>query len=227
MVNDQLSMNTDNWKPVISEVEHIIIRPDAIDEGEIARAAAALTAGGIVAYPTDTFYGLAIDPRNPAAVEKLFAAKGRDPQQASPLIAANVTQAEESVEFNAASRALAARFWPGPLSLVLAARPIVRRTALGGLKSAAIRVPAHPIARALARAAGFCITATSANRSGKPPAQSALEIDVALLEHIDVLIDGGPAPGGSPSTIVDLTDGAPRLVRAGAIAWDHVLESLQ
>lgn len=205
----------------------LVVRPDAIDPAAVAKAARALVEGGIVAYPTDTFYGLAVDPRNAAAVHKLFAAKGRGPGRPTPLIASTSEQAEQAVEFNDAARALAARFWPGPLSLVLHARAALERAALGGQHTAAIRVPAQPIAQALARAAGCCITATSANTSGQPPARSCLDIGAALLESVDVVLDGGATPGGAPSTIVDLTSDAPRLVRAGAIAWERVLESLQ
>ncbi|MBA2260401.1 MAG: threonylcarbamoyl-AMP synthase [Acidobacteria bacterium] len=205
----------------------IRINPDALESAAIARAAAALAAGGIVAYPTDTFYGLAVDPRNLDAVRKLFDAKGRAAGQASPLIAATVAQAEQAVEFHDAARRLATQFWPGPLSLVLRAHALICREALGGGDTAAVRVPDHAIARALAAAASFCITATSANLSTAPPARSADEISPRLVAHIDVLIDGGPAPGVAPSTIVDLTDPVPRLVRAGGIAWERVLESLQ
>ena len=208
-------------------MDRVTIDPSAIDPTAIARAAAVLAAGGLVAYPTDTFYGLAADPRNVEAVRKLFDAKGRSPDQASPLIAATSAQAEQAVEFTDAARILATHFWPGPLSLVLPARPSVQRAVLGGGETAAVRVPDHSIARALAGAAGFCITATSANRSGGPPAQLPNAIDAVLLAHIDLLIDGGQTPGLAASTIVDLTDRVPRLVRHGAIAWDRVLESLK
>ena len=131
------------------------------------------------------------------------------------------------MEFTPDARKLAARFWPGPLSLVLPARPVVQRATLGGGDTAAVRVPDHRIARALAAAAGFCITATSANPSGQPAARSADEVSDALRMNIDLLVDGGPASGLAPSTIVDLTGRVPRLVRAGAVAWERVLESLQ
>ena len=208
-------------------VERIVIRPDAIDRFAIEKAAAAIAGGGIVAYPTDTFYGLAVDPRSAEAVERLFAAKGRERGRPTPLIASTADQAAKCVDFNDVARGLVARFWPGPLSLVLPARGVLQRAALGHQHTAAIRVPAQPLAQALADAFGSCITATSANTSGQPPARSAQEIDAALLEHIDLVIDGGTTPGGAPSTIVDLTSDAPRLIRAGAIAWDRVLESLQ
>jgi L-threonylcarbamoyladenylate synthase len=207
-------------------VERIVLDPSAVG-ADVAKAAAVLAALGIVVYPTDTFYGLAVDPRNEAAVEKLFAAKGRDFRQPSPLIAADTAQAEEAVEFNDAGRLLAARFWPGPLSLVLPARAQIHRRVLGGGMTAAVRVPAHSVAQALAHAFGSCITATSANLSGEPPVRSAADLSPSLIEQIDMLIDGGETPGEAPSTIVDLTEPVPRLVRAGAVPWKRVLESLK
>ena len=197
------------------------------DARAIDGAAAALANGGIVVYPTDTFYGLAVDPRNAAAAQALFVAKGRDAGRASPLIAANIQQAERAVELNARARVLAQRFWPGPLSLILPARASIDIAILGGNSTAAIRVPAHDIARAFASAAGFCITATSANLSGEPPARSCNELSLSLLEHIAVVLDSGVLAGGLPSTIVDVTSDVPRLIRAGAIAWERVLESLE
>ena len=208
-------------------VIRFVIASDEIEPPAISTAVAALADRGIVAYPTDTFYGLAVDPRNADAVRRLFEAKGRAPDQATPLIAATLIQAEEAVEFNDVARRLALRFWPGPLSLVLPARPAIDRGALGGGRTAAIRVPAQPLAQALARGAGFSITATSANLSGQPPPQTAFDIADPLLEHVAVLLDGGITPGGAPSTIVDVSEGIPRLVRAGLTAWERVLESLQ
>ena len=193
---------------------------------EVATAADVIRRGGVVAYPTDTFYGLAVDPRNVDAIARLFALKGRDAEKASPLIAANLAQAEEVVEFTDPARRLAGRFWPGPLSLVLKARAVVSRTALGGGDTAAIRVPRDDVARALAAAAGCCITSTSANLSGRPPATTPALIDDEVRTRVDFIIHG-TSPGGAPSTIGDVTGDVPRLVRAGAILWDRVLESPQ
>ena len=193
---------------------------------QIREAVGALRRGGVVAYPTDTFYGLAVDPRNPEAVARLFEIKGRDAGKASPFIAASVEQARAAVVFEARAARLAERFWPGPLSLVLTAHAALCRDALGGGTTAAIRVPADAAARALASEFGYCITATSANLSGRPPARTLREIDREIIPRLDAVIDG-VSPGGEPSTIVDLTNDAPRLVRAGAIAWERVLESLQ
>ena len=190
------------------------------------RAAEVLRGGGVVAYPTDTFYGLAVDPRNADAVGVLFAVKGRDAGKPSPLIAASLEQAQLAVVFNDIAEVLARRFWPGPLSVVLPAREGLCRAAIGGGATAAIRVPDHDVARAVAGAFGFCVTATSANVSGRPPARRPTDIDPEVVARVDLVIDG-VTPGGEPSTIVDVTGGTPRLVRAGAIAWDRVLESLQ
>jgi L-threonylcarbamoyladenylate synthase len=197
------------------------------DDATVARQAAdVLRAGGVIAYPTDTFYGLAVDPRNGDAVARLFALKGRDAGKPSPLIVSSIEQARLAVQFNRVAEMLAAQFWPGPLSLVLPVTPAVCRAAIGGGATAAVRVPDHDVARAVAEAFGFCITATSANVSGRPPARTPAEIDPEVVARVDLVIDG-VTPGGEPSTIIDLTGATPLLVRAGAIAWERVLESLQ
>ena len=185
-----------------------------------------LRQGGVVAYPTDTFYGLAVDPRDATAVAALFALKGRDAGKASPLIAGSMEQAMAIVEFTPLADRLAAQFWPGPLSLVLHSKGSLCRSVLGGGATAAVRIPADDVARSLALAFGACITATSANVSGRPPARTASEIDAEVLARGDFVVEG-TSPGGEPSTLVDVTGEAPRLVRAGAIAWDRVLESLR
>lgn len=198
-----------------------------LDPGLIVRACVLLRTGGVVAYPTDTFYGLAADPRNPAAVARLFAIKGRAPGQAIPLIAADEAQAMAAVEFDARSLRLARAFWPGPLSLVLPACAVICKDARAGDGTVAVRVPASDAARAIARGFGFCITATSANLSGEEPTTSAAAARAALVGVVDLVLDGGETPGGDPSTLVDVRGEAPRLVRDGAIAWDRVLRSIE
>ena len=196
--------------------------PESID-----RAVEVLRNGGVVAYPTDTLYGLAVDPRSAVAVAGLFALKGRDAASAIPLIAASVAQARTAAEFSDLALKLAKSFWPGPLTIVLPASAVIRRELLGTGSTVALRVPAHPTAQALAARHGFCITSTSANRSGEPAATTAEQVSNELMNVIDLVLDGGPSPGGAPSTIVDVTGDRPRLVRAGAIAWERVLESLE
>ena len=194
---------------------------------QIERAAAVLRRAGVVAYPTDTLYGLAADPRSAAAVDKLFNVKQRFPGHPIPLIAADLEQVDEAAIMTPMAHRLAAAFWPGPLSVLLQAKPAVVPAVRAFDGSIAIRVPASDPARALARALGFCITSTSANLSGNPPTADPIELRRVLGDRVDDLLDGGPAPGGPPSTIVDARGDAVRLIRAGAVPWERVLESLE
>lgn len=193
--------------------------PQAIDE-----AASVIAAGGVVAMPTDTLYGLAADPFSADAVSRVFAVKGRDLAQALPLMASDADQVAD--RFGAlgpiASR-LAAAFWPGPLTLLVAAPAALAPAVSGGTGRVGVRVPAHEVARALCRRAGRPLTATSANRSGDPASDDPDVVARALGDRVDLLVDAGRTPGGAPSTIVDVTGPAPRLVRAGAIDWKEVL----
>ena len=198
-----------------------------LDPGLVVRACVLLRAGGVVAYPTDTFYGLAADPRNPSAVARLFAIKGRATGQAIPLVAADQAQAAQAAHFDARATRLAEAFWPGPLSLILPANAVICQDAKAADGSIAVRVPASDAARAIAKAFGFCITATSANMSGEEPLTSAARVTESLGGALDLVLDAGETPGGAPSTLVDARDETPRLVRAGAITWDRVLRSLE
>ena len=200
------------------------LRPDV---AALANPVDILRRGGIVAYPTDTMYGLAVDPRNDSAVERLFEVKSRDRSAAVALIASDVAQAQEAGVFGASELALARGFWPGPLTIVVPASSKLSPALTGDLQTVGVRVPAHAVAQALARAFASCITATSANLSGRSPALTADEVAAAFGTRIDAVIDAGPAPGGAPSTIVEVVNDRPVLRRSGAIAWDRVLESLK
>ncbi len=192
----------------------------------IGAAVEVLRAGGVVAFPTDTLYGLAVDPRRPDAVRRLFALKRRDASVAIPLVAAGLEQAMRAATFSELEQRAATAFWPGPLSIVAPANSCITPQALGGRGTVAIRVPAHEIARALARAFDFPVTATSANQSGQPAADSADAV-AAALPGVDLLIDGGRVPGGPPSTIISFDDTRPILLREGAVPWERVIKSLQ
>jgi L-threonylcarbamoyladenylate synthase len=199
--------------------------PGAFSPSDLRPAIDVLRAGGVVAFPTDTFYGLAVDPMQPAAVQKIFALKGRRQGEALPLIAVSIEDVEQlSGSLTPAEKRLAARFWPGPLSILVPAPARVDAAVHGGTGVLAVRVPAHPVARALAGAFGSPITATSANRSGQRAARRADEL--TWLDAAVCIIDAGDAPGGAPSTIVDARTEPPRLVREGAVPWDRVLRSL-
>jgi L-threonylcarbamoyladenylate synthase len=196
------------------------------DASALRAAAQLLRDGRVVAYPTDTLYGLAVDPRNPVAVRRLFALKGRPDSSALTLIAADLAQAEAAGSMNRLASRLAAEWWPGPLTIVVTARPVVARETLAGGATVGIRVPDHVVARTLAREFGFCITATSANRSGTSAATAADAV-VAALPDVDAVIDGGAVTGGAPSTLVGVHDERATLLRDGAIAWERVIRSLQ
>ena len=205
----------------------VAVDPLRQDMAAMANLVDVLRSGGIVAYPTDTMYGLAVDPRSDTAVEHLFEVKARDRTAAVALIAADVAQAQQAGMFGASELVLARAFWPGPLTIVVPASRQLSPSLTGDLQTVGVRVPAHAVAQALAAAFTSCITATSANLSGRPPAVTADEVAAALGSSIDAVIDAGPAPGGAPSTIVEIVNHRPVLRRNGAIAWDRVLESLQ
>lgn len=202
------------------------VDPEAPDPAVIRQAAEMIRDGLVVAYPTDTLYGLAVDPRNAGAVRRLYELKGRPDTSALTLIAADMAHARAAGDLSGIAERLAGRWWPGPLTIVVPARPIVVAAVLAGGRTVGIRIPDHPVAVALARDAGFCITATSANRSGAP-APSNASAAIASLPEIDAVVDGGPARGGPPSTIVDASAPALALVRAGVVPWERVLRSLQ
>jgi len=193
------------------------------DSASVQVAADVIAAGGVVALPTDTLYGLAADPFRADAVARLFAVKGRSSEQAVPLIAADLEQIVSHLgSLPPIGRCLAERFWPGPLTLLIGAPAALAGDVTGGTGRVGVRVPAHGVARDLCRACQRPLTATSANLSGKPPSSDPDEVERTLGARIDLLLDDGRAPGGRPSTIVDVTGSAPRLVRAGALAWDEV-----
>jgi L-threonylcarbamoyladenylate synthase len=193
----------------------------------IDAAVRALLAGGVVAYPTDTLYGLAIDPRQPGAVARLFEAKGRSQEAAIPLVAAETEQVARDVgPLSELATRLAGQFWPGPLTLVIEAHPELDRRLLGGGTSVAVRVPDHAVARALAARLGSAVTATSANTSGGVAPDTARAVRESLGVAVTFGIDGGRTAGGAPSTIVDTRGTSPVLLRDGRVDWDRVVQSL-
>jgi L-threonylcarbamoyladenylate synthase len=189
------------------------VHPDAAG---IAEAARLLAAGGLVAFPTETVYGLGADATDPRAVALLFAAKGRP--SFNPLIAhvADMAAARRAGKLSPLAEKLV-QFWPGPLTLVVPASDVVCELARAGLATVALRVPKHPVAQALLAAFGKPIAAPSANRSGHVSPTTAEHVLADLGGLIDLVVDGGPTPLGLESTIVDVTGDAPRLLRSGGI----------
>jgi L-threonylcarbamoyladenylate synthase len=197
----------------------------ARDPDAVHAAIAALRAGRLVAVPTETVYGVAC-LLDAAAIERLLDAKRRPPSKGITLLVADVAQAASVGELPPAARRLAARFWPGPLTLVV---PLRSETALpesltGGSGAIGCRVPDHPVPRALARALGP-LPLTSANLSGAPDAREAAEVVRQLGAALAIVLDDGPSPGGVPSTVVRFDRGAdrPALLRAGALPFETIL----
>lgn len=193
----------------------------------IAAAARCLSAGGLVAFPTETVYGLGADATDGEAVARLYAAKGRP--SFNPLIAhvADIDAARKLATFTPDAERLAQAFWPGPLTLVLPRRPDcpVSDLALAGLDTIAIRVPAHPVARALIAAFGKPIVAPSANQSGHVSPTTAAHVLADLKDRIDFILDGGACEVGVESTIIACF-GPPALLRPGGIARDTIERTL-
>ena len=195
------------------------------DDAGRAAAAEVLRAGGIVAVPTDTVYGIAVALDTPGGVEALFAAKQRPPDKGIMLLLADAAQAPDIGEWSPTAAALAAAFWPGGLTVIVPQRPDVPvpPALTAGTATIGLRVPDHPAPRALAAAVGP-IPTTSANRSGEPEAGDAAAIVAQLGDAIALVLDGGPAHGGPASTIVDCTVDPPRILREGAIPV-HAIEA--
>lgn len=193
----------------------------------LARAAGLLRAGGLVAFPTETVYGLGGDARNDRAVAAIFAAKGRP--SFNPLIVhvPDLEAARSVAQFDARAEALAAAFWPGPLTLVLPLRPEAGISPLvtAGLPTVAVRLPAHPVAQGLLRAFGGPLAAPSANPSGKVSPTRADHVLAGLSGRIAAVVDGGPCAVGVESTIIGM-DGAPSLLRPGGVTVEALEAAL-
>ena len=186
---------------------------------DLVEAIAALHAGELVVFPTETFYGIAADASSPGALARLFALKQRDAGKPVALIAADCQTAFGLARMLPADAPrLAAAFWPGPLTIVVAARGGMPPEILGDDGGVGVRVSSHPIARALAAGLGRPITATSANLAGEPPATTIAEARQALGAKVKVYLEGGTLAAGAPSTVVAVDDSGWHLLRAGAIS---------
>jgi len=205
----------------------LIVDPHTPDPESIARAAEELRRGGLVAFPTETVYGLGAHALDPAAVRRIFDAKGRP--VTDPLIV-HVASVERLAPLVAdipdAARTLALRFWPGPLTLVLPRSTSVPDDVTAGLDTVAVRVPAHPVARALLAASAIPIAAPSANLFSRPSPTRAAHVLEDLNGRIDMVLDGGPTSVGVESTVLDLSRAVPTILRPGAVTLEMLLEVL-
>ncbi len=198
-----------------------LVAPTGANLDEAARI---IRAGGLVAFPTETVYGLGADATSDRAVARLFEVKGRP--RLNPLIihVAGLAAAERQVAFDARAAALARAFWPGPLTLVLARRADseISLLASAGLDTLALRVPNHPVGRALIEAAARPVAAPSANRSGEVSPTTAAHVADSLGPAVDMILDGGPCPIGLESTVVDLSGPRPAILRPGGVSDDEI-----
>ena len=190
---------------------------------QLDAAVEVLRGGGIVVFPTDTVYGVGALPGNDRAVRKIFRAKRRPPEKALPvLIADEADLARVAAAVPPAARRLAQAFWPGPLTIVLRRAPGFRGAGLADDDTVGVRMPDLDAARALIRAAGGALAVTSANLSGKPSPRTAQEAAAQIGRGVDLILDGGPCPGGVESSVVDCSRSPYRLLREGALSRDQL-----
>jgi len=188
------------------------------DARALSRAGAVVRQGGLVAFPTESFYGLGADALDPAAVERVFTVKGRPATSPLLVLVDGVAMAQDlAAEVPAGARALMARHWPGPLTLVLRAAPHVPPVLTAGTGTIGVRMPGHPVALGLVAATGTAVTAPSANPSGLAPPTTADQVRAYFAERLDLILDGGPTAGGAGSTVADCTAWPPRVLRQGSV----------
>ncbi len=184
--------------------------------------------GGLIAYPTETVYGLGADPHNDEAVQRIFTAKGRAEDKGFILLIRGVDDLSTLVRVvSPTAQILIEAFWPGPLTLVFRANTDLSPILLGGRDTIALRHSSSPIATQLLTALGGPVTSTSANRSTEPPARSACEVENTLGEHLDLILDGGPSDSTLPSTLVDVSTDRAILLREGAVSAQKLRAYIQ
>jgi L-threonylcarbamoyladenylate synthase len=192
----------------------------------IANAVRKLKEGGVVAFPTDTLYALGADATNPNAIERVFGIKGREAGKPLPLFVAGGEMARRYARLTPDAEALARRYWPGALTLVLERHSSFESAALAGGETVALRAPDHRVALALVEGLDRPVTGTSANLAGGPDPVTAHDVIEALGDRVDLVLDGGACPRGQPSTIVDCTSSPPRVLREGAISAAEIAAAL-
>ncbi len=207
---------------------HIIkINQESPEPEKIDKAVAILKSGGVIGFPTETFYGLGADARSEAAIGKIFDVKGRDFNNPILVVIGEPGQIDLfAQEIPAQARTLMKRFWPGPVTILFRASPVVSPKLTAGSGKIGIRLTSHPIARELSLRLGGPLTATSANLSGAPECSSAEEVLAQIEGRIDGIVDGGKTPGGKGSTIVDATVSPAKVLREGVIAAALIQDTL-
>jgi L-threonylcarbamoyladenylate synthase len=203
------------------------INPEKPETDRIDEAVALLKKGGVIAFPTETFYGLGADALNEAAIEKIFGIKGRDFKNPILVVVGDRGQLDAfAADIPEVAQKLMDRFWPGPLTIVFRAAQSVSPKLTAGSEKIGIRLTSHPIAMEISKKLGGPLTATSANLSGAPECSSAAEALSQLQGRIDGVVDGGQTPGGKGSTIVDVTASPIKILREGVIAVSLIQDTL-
>ena len=202
----------------MTETRVVRVDPAAPEGAALGHAAAVLKHGGVVAFPTETFYGLGAAALDGRAVRRIFELKGRPETKPLLVLADSIEMADTIAELGDRARSLAARHWPGALTLVVPARAHVPKDVTAGTGTVGVRVSSHPVAQGLVRALGGPLTAPSANPSGLEPATTAAGVLAHFQGAIEMILDGGAAPGGEPSTVLDLTVEPPRVLRQGVVS---------
>jgi L-threonylcarbamoyladenylate synthase len=202
-----------------------ILKPDPRG---IKKAAQIVQEGGIIAFPTETFYGLAVDALNETALKKIFQVKKREEANPLLLLIADQSWLKGLVQdISPLAERLMSKFWPGPLTLVFPASPQLSSLLTAGTGKIGIRHSPHAVTQALVQAVGRAITGTSANLSGQPGILTAREVFQSLGESLDAVLDGGKTAGGPGSTVLDVSDPSPRMIREGTISrndWENVIK---
>jgi len=196
------------------------IQSRRISKSSLREAGEVVRSGGVIAFPTETFYGLGVDPFNVPAVQRLYDLKGRSPQTSPILVLIRSRHELQALvsEITPAAERLMQACWPGPLTLVFRAAEAVPSVLTAGTGTIGVRLSAYPDVQRVLEIIGGPLTGTSANRTGQPPATTADEVERAFGPDIDLIVNGGPTPGGLPSTVVDTTVNPPRLIREGCVS---------
>jgi L-threonylcarbamoyladenylate synthase len=208
--------------------EILCVDPESPDQNTIDRAAALIKKGGLMVFPTSSFYGLGTDACNAEAVDRVFRAKKRDPQKPILILVASLADVAPLVQsIPPAATPLIEAFWPGDLTLVFHAADPLPSNLTGYTGQIGIRLAGHPVASALARAVGGPITGTSANLSGKGSCTAVAHLDLPIRDQVDLVLDAGGLAGGKGSTVVDVTADPPKILRQGAIDAEEIWTALK
>lgn len=193
-------------------------------EDNILRASRIIARGGLVVYPTDTVYGLGCDPLNIEAVTRVLNVKG-EREKPLPILASDINSVKKIGFVSERAGRIAARFWPGPLTIIVPKKPVLPNLVTCTLNSVGVRIPQHEVAVRLISLSNGLLVGTSANKTGEKPPRTAREAAEQLGKEVDLILDGGPAPLGVPSTVVDLSQEKLKILREGSISLEELVNT--